>query len=88
MKNFFKKIKSYGFWVSLSAALIILLDAFGNVFGFKIENKIVEDCVMSIAGILVVFGIVSMNDSKSDANETEDKNDEKQNSDDENDMNK
>lgn len=88
MKNFFKKIKSYGFWVSLSAALIILLDAFGNVFGFKIENKIVEDCVMSIAGILVVFGIVSMNDSKSDIDETEDKVDEKQNSDDENDMNK
>jgi len=88
MKNFFKKIKSYGFWVSLSAALIILLDAFGNVFGFKIENKIVEDCVMSIAGILVVFGIVSMNDSKSDIDETEDKADEKQNSDDENDMNK
>ena len=88
MKNFFKKIKSYGFWVSLSAALIILLDAFGNVFGFKIENKIVEDCVMSIAGILVVFGIVSMNDSKSDIDETEDKFDEKQNSDDENDMNK
>ena len=88
MKNFFKKIKSYGFWVSLSAALIILLDAFGNVFGFKIENKIVEDCVMSIAGILVVFGIVSMDDSKSDIDETEDKVDEKQNSDDENDMNK
>lgn len=88
MKNFFKKIKSYGFWVSLSAALIILLDAFGNVFGFKIENKIVEDCVMSIAGILVVFGIVSMNDSKSDIDETEDKADEKQNSDDENNMNK
>lgn len=74
--------------MSLSAALIILLDAFGNVFGFKIENKIVEDCVMSIAGILVVFGIVSMNDSKSDIDETEDKVDEKQNSDDENDMNK
>lgn len=61
MKNFFKKIKSYGFWVSLSSALVLLLTALGNAFGFEIENKIVEDVVMSIAGILAVFGIVSMN---------------------------
>lgn len=67
MKNFFKKIKSYSFWVSFSAAMIMLLNALGKAFGFQIENQIVEDCIMSIAGILVVFGIVSMNDKKDDS---------------------
>ena len=72
MKNFFKKIKSYSFWVSLSGAVIVLFNAFGNAFGFEIENKIVEDCIMSIASVLVVFGIVSMNGkekAKSDENQ-------------------
>lgn len=61
MKNFFKKIKSYGFWVSLSSALVLLATSLGNAFGFEIENKIIEDVVMSVAGLLAVFGIVSMN---------------------------
>ncbi len=56
MKNFFKKFRSYSFWVSLSGAVIILLNAFGRAFGFKIENQIVEDCIMAVAGLLVVLG--------------------------------
>lgn len=70
MKNFFKKIKSYGFWVSLSSALVMLATALGKAFGFEIENKIIEDVVMSIAGVLAVFGIVSMN-SKTENNENQ-----------------
>lgn len=65
MKNFFKRIKSYSFWVSFSGALIILIDALGNAFGFKVENEIIEDCIMSVAGILVVLGVVTMGDKKS-----------------------
>ena len=68
LKNFFKKIRSYGFWVSLSSALILLLTSLGNAFGFEIENKIVEDVVMAIAGLLVVLGIVSMNGKKQTEN--------------------
>ena len=71
MKNFFKKIKSYGFWVSLSSAIIMLATALGKAFGFEVENKIIEDIIMSIAGVLAVFGIVSMN---SNNNKTENKN--------------
>ena len=81
MKNFFKKMKSYSFWVSFSGALIILLNAFGRIFGWQIENQIVEDCIMSIAGILVVFGVVTM-DNGGDNGETPDEN-EKQNQSDE-----
>lgn len=66
MKNFFKRIGDYGFWVSLSAAVVILLNAFGKAFGFEIENQVVEDCIMAVAGLLVVLGFVSMNVSASD----------------------
>lgn len=83
MKNFFKKIKNYGFWVSLSASIILLLNAFGNAFGFEIQNQIVEDCVMAIAGILVVFGIVVMpsNDKNNKETEIEDDNSKSQSDD-------
>ena len=59
MKNFFKKFKNYSFWVSLSASVIILLNVLGKIFGFQIENQIVEDCIMAVAGLLVVLGVVS-----------------------------
>lgn len=64
MKKFLEKIKDYSFWVSLSASLILLLNSLGKAFGFEIENQVVEDCVMSIAGFLSVFGIVSLNSKK------------------------
>lgn len=64
MKNFFKKMKTYSFWVSFSGALIILVNALGRAFGFKVENQVIEDCIMSIAGILVVLGVVTMGDKK------------------------
>ncbi len=82
MKNFFNKMKSYSFWVSFSGALIILLNAFGRIFGWQIENQIVEDCIMSIAGILVVFGIVTM-DNGGDNGNTPEENEEENQADDE-----
>ena len=60
MKNFFKKFKTYGFWVSLSAGIIVLLNALGRAFGFEIENQVVEDVIMSVASLLVILGVVSM----------------------------
>lgn len=78
MKNFFnnlkEKVKSYGFWVSLSSAVVLLLTSLGNMFGFSVENQIVEDVIMSIAGVLVVLGIVSMNTKPKDSpdDQTED----------------
>ena len=81
MKNFFNRFKSYSFWVSLSAALIIFLNAIGRAFGFSIENQIVEDCVMSIAGLLLVLGIVSMGgeEEPKDEDNEDDQNDENNN---------
>lgn len=70
LKNFFNKMKTYSFWVSFSGALIIFLNALGRLFGFEIENQVVEDCVMSIAGILVVLGVVTMGDKTQDDDES------------------
>lgn len=59
MKKLFERMKSYSFWVSFSGALIIFLNCLGNIFNFKIQNEVVEDVIMSIAGLLVVLGFVS-----------------------------
>lgn len=65
MKKLFEKMKTYSFWVSFSGALIIFLNCLGNAFDFKIENEIVENCIMAFAGLLVVLGIVTKDDKKS-----------------------
>lgn len=54
-----KRIKTYSFWVSLSGAIIVLIQAIGRAFGFIPNADIIHNIVMGIAGVLVVFGIVS-----------------------------
>ena len=56
MKNF----KSYGFWTALAGGVVMLLNSLGKCFGFAVEEEIVTDVIMAVAGLLVVFGIVSM----------------------------
>ena len=57
MKN---KIKSYGFWTALAGAVVVLVNALGQVFGFSVDNEIITNVIMSIAGVLVVLGVVTM----------------------------
>ncbi len=71
-----KKIRTYGFWVALSGAIVMLVNALGRAFGFEIEDKLVSDIVLAFAGVLVVFGIVIMpqkeeNDKVDDVQEVE-----------------
>lgn len=72
MKNF----RSYGFWTALAGAVVVLLNAIGKCFGFTIEEQIVTDIIMAVAGILVVFGVVSMpkkdEDKKTSSTEEDD----------------
>lgn len=68
------KIKSYSFWTALSGAVVVLLQALGDCFGFSIQSELVSGIIMAIAGVLVVFGVVSMpknSDNKTDDNRTE-----------------
>ena len=81
MKKFFKRFSKYSFWVSLSGAIVILLNAFGKAFGFSIDNKVVEDCIMAVAGVLVVLGLVGGVSGKTgeNKNETDEENNDKEN---------
>ncbi len=67
------KIKSYSFWTALSGAVVVLLQALGDCFGFSIQSELVSGIIMAIAGVLVVFGVVSMpkNADNKDDNTTE-----------------
>ncbi len=81
MKKFFKRFSKYSFWVSLSGAIVILLNAFGKAFGFSIDNKLVEDCIMAVAGVLVVLGLVGGVSGKTgeNKNEKDEENNDKEN---------
>lgn len=85
MKN---RIKSYSFWTALSGAVVIFLNALGDLFGFAVQDELVSGLVMAVAGILVVFGIVTMpsNDSTNDGNTTNDEDSEEDNTQDDEDV--
>ena len=82
LKKLLEKMKHYSFWISLSGALIIFLNCLGNIFGFEIENNVVENVIMSFAGVLVVFGLVVKDDQKTENMDEENKESEKNDEDD------
>ena len=67
-------IKSYGFWTALAGALVVFINAIGKIFGFYVEESLISDIIMAIAGILVVFGIVTMPKNFSSVTSTQDQN--------------
>lgn len=75
MKN---KFSSYGFWTALAGATVVLLNALGSAFGFAVEEKLVTDIIMAIAGVLVVFGVVSMPKGESKDDDQQENIDDKQ----------
>lgn len=52
------RIKSYKFWIALSASLVILLKTLGDALNFEVSEDIVNGIVMGFCGVLVVFGVV------------------------------
>lgn len=76
------KIKSYSFWTALSGAVVVLLQAIGDCFGFSIQSELVSGIIMAIAGVLVVFGVVSMpnKDGSTDKSEGQTENQAEENS--------
>ena len=70
MKN---KLRSYGFWTALASALVVLINAIGRFFNFSVQDEIISNIVMAVAGVLVVCGVVVMPKKEIDSqNETED----------------
>ena len=63
-----KRFKQYSFWVSLSGAIILFVQVLGRLFNFIPNNELINDLIMSFAGILVVLGIVSKPTDEDDDN--------------------
>ena len=61
-----KIFKSYGFWTAFAGAVVILVNSLGQLFGFSIESKLIENVILAFAGVLVALGVVSMEKGKSD----------------------
>ena len=78
MKN---RIKSYSFWTALSGAVVIFLNALGDLCGFSVQDDLVSGLIMAVAGVLVVLGIVTM-PSNEDTNVDDSANDDENTNDD------
>lgn len=75
--KFKQMIKSYSFWTTLAGSLALVASAIGKAFSIKVEEKIITDIVMAIAGVLVAVGVVTMPSDKSKTDEKEDASKEK-----------
>lgn len=53
--NLRKKLKNYGFWVSLISAVMMIIQA----FGVNINIPVLKEALISICGLLVMLGIIS-----------------------------
>lgn len=67
--KFKDRIKSYKFWVGLSASIVILLQALGDAFGFTVSEEIIQGITMGFCGVLVVFGVVEQPKVEKELNE-------------------
>ena len=54
-QNLKSKLGNYGFWMSLTGAIVVFLQS----MGVKIDNEIASEVVGAFCSILVVLGIVS-----------------------------
>ena len=58
------KFKNYSFWISVTGAVLLLVNNLGKIFGFNVNNEAVYSIVDGVCGVLVVFGVLTMNKSK------------------------
>ena len=65
------KFKNYSFWISVTGAVLLLINNLGKVFGFTVDNDAVVSIVDGFCGVLVVFGILTMNKNSKDNSTTQ-----------------
>lgn len=66
MNNLKGKFKNYSFWMSLTASILLVLNAFGEELGFKIDDKAITNIVASICGVFVILGLLTSTKSKTE----------------------
>ena len=57
--NLKQKFKNYGFWMSLTAAVVLVLQTIGKNFNFSVDDEAITSIVNSVCGVLIVLGIIS-----------------------------
>ncbi len=65
MKNLKKNLKSYKFWVSISASIVILVEILSKIFGFLIDRVVMISLLSAICMILIMLGVISDKDNTS-----------------------
>lgn len=71
-----EKFKSYSFWMSVTAAVILVINNIGKVLGFEVDGKVVTQIVDSICGVLILFGVITMAKTKKTDEDVESNTDE------------
>ena len=66
-----ERIKSYKFWVGLSASLVFVLQWIGKAFGFEISAEIVNGITMGFCSVLMVLGFVEKPNKKQNNDSSE-----------------
>jgi len=59
MKNK-NKFKSYSFWMSVCASVVLVINNLAKAFGFNFQSDVFTATVDSVCGVLVVLGILTM----------------------------
>lgn len=54
-----EKIKTTSFWLSVGSSVVLIVDCLSDLFGFSICSQIIEDLVVCVCTILVLFGVVT-----------------------------
>ena len=57
-----KKIKTTSFWLTLSGAVVMLLDTISNIIGLDLYSKKVESIILAICTFLVMTGVITKKD--------------------------
>ena len=71
-----KKLNNYKFWMSLFAAVIVLINALGSTFGFAVNEIAITSIFTAVLGVFVTLGLIkkeTKENEKSTQNMTDDK---------------
>ncbi|HEY8390154.1 MAG TPA: phage holin [Clostridia bacterium] len=51
--------RSYGFWMSLSAAILLVVKTILNRLGIEIDQPFIEEIISGVLAVLVILGIIA-----------------------------
>ncbi len=70
--NLKNKLKSYNFWISVSAGVVLIFQLICEVFNLNISSDIMLSILSGLCGLLVIAGVVSPGENKSSSDIKED----------------